>query len=190
MAAYIDRPGVEARTRAVTLGTFPARVLEPADALIQVALHLVFCTPISGEAMKLLLDVLYLAREISDWGVVIERAKKWRVANAVGLVLALSDELFGLPEAQSAILQLRPGALRRWLIRPFVNPAALLADRNLGKVRLRWLFRLSMVDRPRDAMRVVFHGIWPEKAWLKMRYGQSNWRAWAVHMMRSFVGKI
>jgi hypothetical protein len=120
---------------------------------------------------------------------VVERAKKWHVANAVGLVLAMSDELFGLPEARSAILQLRPGALRRWLIRPFVNPAALLADRDPGKVRLRWLFRLSMLDRPQDAMRVLFRGIWPEEAWIKMRYGHSNWRVRAEHAMRSLVGK-
>jgi hypothetical protein len=188
--AYIDRSSVETRTRPVILGSFSARVLEPTDALIQVALHLVFCSPLSGEAIRPLMDIFLLGHKINDWNIVIERAKQWHVADGIGLVLALSDKLFGLPDARSAIRQLRPNTIRQGMVQPFVSTSSLLNPRDEVKIHMRWIFRLALVDRFKDILRILFWGIWPEEKWLTMVYGQSNWRIRVEHVMRSLGGKI
>lgn len=186
----VDRAGVEARARTVTLAGCPARVLEPADALIQIAVHLATNHYMSGSVLRSLLDVVALAQEVRDWNDVAGRAVRWRVANTVGLVLATCDALIGLPEARSAVARLRPSALRRTLIQPFVNPASVLAARNLRTTRLRWLFLFALADRPLDALRLLFRLIWPEDASLRILYGRSTWRVRAGYLLRPFVRRI
>jgi hypothetical protein len=54
----------------------------------------------------------------------------------------------------------------------------------------RFVLQLLLVDRPRDALRLIFRALWPEADWLAARYGRAGvgvrWR----HLLAAVRGKI
>lgn len=109
-----------------------------------------------------------------DWAAVAERARRWRVGTAVWVVLDLAERLIGLPGVDEALVRLRPSAVRRALLRRLVSPESVLAGRDLRSSRARYLILLLLVDRPRDAVHLVFRALWPERQWLEARYGDPS----------------
>lgn len=104
----------------------------------------------------------------------VERARAWRLAAAVGLALELLTTLFPLPAAApaGAALRLTPG--RRWLVGRFTSPAQVLAGENITRSRRRLLFQLALVDRPADVAALLARSVWPERQWLAARYGRTG----------------
>jgi hypothetical protein len=83
-----------ARRRATRLGLTSAPVLDPVDAFVHVCLH----AAMSGaDRMLMLLDVDQLCRQALDWDALVERARQWRAASAVGLVLRRTRSVLGTP---------------------------------------------------------------------------------------------
>ncbi len=129
-----------------------------------------------------LLDIVLEARaRPPDWTILVERAQQWRVATAVWLAFDLAVELFGFDEARPACAKLAPSHVQQFLVRRFVTPRSVLGLRNLTRLGLvHFIFQLSLVDRPRDAVRLVGRALWPEDVWLTARYGQygaqQRWR--------------
>lgn len=149
-----------------------ARRLATEDAVIQTAFHIVV-NQFGQRPLRGMLDLAVIARaRRPDWDVVAERAATWRLGVAIGVVLDLTDRLFGLPGAGSGIARLRPSALRRALLRAFVTPGALLEGRDLTRPMVRHPFLLALADRPRDAARLLGRALWPEDWWLAARYGR------------------
>ncbi len=93
------------------------------------------------------------------------------MATALWLVLSLTVDLAGLGEAAEAAWQLQPAGLRRRLIGCFANAESLVMMRELSKSKWRYVFLLLLVDRGRDAVKLVFRALWPEREWLIARYG-------------------
>jgi len=149
------------------------RQLSAEDMVIHVALHsAVHSQFLPPWSLRSMMDVALTAQARPvDWTVVAERARRWRVATALWAVLDLAERLIGLPGAEAALARLRPSLLRRRLLARFVSPESVLAGQDLTTGRARYLLLLLLVDRFRDAVRLVFRTLWPEDAWLAARYG-------------------
>ncbi len=187
--ACVDEKGI--RERAVPLtSSWPALTLAPEDSLIQLAIHFAVNHQLATPWLRALVDVALLARaQPVDWDVVVERARVWRVSTAVWLVLKLAVELTGLKEAASAVARLSPSPLRHWLLGLFANEQSLINLRNITRTPLRFVYQLLLIDRGRDAARLFFRALWPEREWLAARYGQTGVMMQLCHLAHALQGK-
>ena len=188
--AAVDRAGVRTRVRTVTIATQPVLALAPEDALIQLAVHMGISHQMSLHPLRSLVDIALLAQQGIDWPVVVERARAWRVGAVVGTVLALASDLFDLPELASPAAALAPPAWQRRLLRRFVTPETILARPDLSSQKSRFLYLLSVTDRPVDAANLLLRAVWPERRWLAARYGQAGLRVRARHAAGALRGQI
>jgi len=189
--AAIDVDAVRHRIVRTRLVGEAAHILAPEDAIVQSALHTVVNHQLSMSPLRALVDIALLARHTPiDWTVILQRARTWRVATAVWLVLSLAVDLAGLQEAAEAARELQPSALRRWLIGRFANAGSLVMMRDLSASQWRYVFLLLLIDRGRDALRLIFRALWPERAWLIARYGRCTFTTRLRHLFDAAQGKI
>jgi len=188
--ANVDRTGVRSRVRTVTIATHPVLALAPEDALIQLAVHMGINHQMSLHPLRSLVDIALLAQQGMDWAVVVERARAWRVSAVVGTVLALASDLFALPELASPAAALAPPVWQRRLLRRFVTPETILARPDLSSQKSRFLYLLSVIDRPVDAANLLLRAVWPEPRWLAARYGQTGLRVRVRHAAGALRGQI
>jgi hypothetical protein len=168
-----------------------AHILAPEDAIVQSALHTVVNHQLSMSPLRALVDIALLARrQPVDWSAIAQRAQTWRVATAVWLVLSLAVELAGLEEAAGAARELQPSALRRRLIGRLANAGSLVTMRDLSVSNWRYVFLLLLVDRRRDAVKLIFRALWPEREWLIARYGHYSFTTRLRHLFDAARGKI
>jgi hypothetical protein len=181
------------RTRAIStqLAGERTQILAPEDAIIQSAVHTAVNHQMSLFALRALLDVTAMARAATvDWSAVVQRAREWRMATAVWLVLSLAVELAGLEEAVKAVRELQPSTLRRRILHFFVNPETLIEMRNLSSGRRRFLYLLLLIDRVPDAFRLLGRTLWPDAAWLKTRYGRATVKVRVWHLLDAVRRRI
>lgn len=174
--ARVDPEAVWKRSEPVAPGRHARRLCRE-DTVLQVALHIVGSqfleSPLRG-----LMDIAVMARAWPlDWVRASERARAWRVATALWLVLDLADSLIGAREVRTAARRLRPSFLREQLLRRLVTPESLLFGAGPVSSRARYLLLLLLVDRSRDVLGIVSRTLWPEKRWLSARYGRPISRA-------------
>jgi hypothetical protein len=187
----IDDADLWARAVPATLADQPALILSPEDNLLQVAVHQAINHNMSAPWLRGLVDIALLARHYPiDWNVIVQRARTWRVATAVWLVLSLAVDLAGLQEAAEAARELQPSALRRWLLGRFANAGSLVMMRDLSTSKWRYVFLLLLIDRGRDAQRLVCRALWPEREWLIARYGRYTFTTRLRHLFDAARGKI
>jgi hypothetical protein len=105
--------------------------------------------------------------------------------------------LCGLDEAAETARQLAPSWLRQRLIGLFANAQSLVDMRDLSKSKWRYVYLLLMVDRKRDAVKLVYRALWPENEWLQARYGSDattggrrGWRLRLRHLFDAARGRI
>ena len=177
-SAAIDDEGLWARREPLE-GTPGLFQLAAEDTILHLAIHLAVNHQFGLYPLRSLVDIARTAQQRAvDWHTVARRARNWRVATATWSVLALLDDLIGSSGAAPALAALRPGPLRRRLLARLVNPHRLLHQQDVRGTRARYLLLLLLVDRPRDAARLIFRTLRPEPAWLEARYGRqtSRWR--------------
>jgi hypothetical protein len=190
-AASPDVPAIRSRLRATQLVGEPVQILAPEDAILQSAVHAAINHQMSMSPLRGLVDVTLLARHYPiDWNLIVQRARDWRVATALWLVLSLAVDLAGLAAAAEAARQLQPSALRCRLIHHFANAESLVMMRDLSASKWRYVFLLLLVDRPRDAVKLVFRALWPERDWLIARYGQYTFTTRLRHLFDAARGRI
>jgi hypothetical protein len=158
-------------------GSEQVRQLAAEDMIIQVAAHLAVNHRFSVGTMQGLMDIAQMvqARPV-NWDVVAERARAWRLRTAVWAALDLTAQLIGLPGAEGALVDLRPSLARRVLLQRLVSPVSVLEGKDLRGHWTRYLIWLLLVDRPRDAVHLVFRTLWPDREWLAARYGEGQTR--------------
>lgn len=189
--AAVDKAGLRCRAIPVTLAGRPAWTLAPEDAIIQLAVHLAVNHQMAYPGVRGLLDVALVAAAAGvDWHAIAARARAWRVATPTWLVLSLADELFGLPTATAAVAALRPSEARRLLLARFTGSAAVMAGRDITHSPLRLVYQLLLVDRPADAVRLVWRALWPEADWLAARYGSTAFRVRLRHFLAASRGHV
>ncbi len=189
--AAVDEAAVRGRATPVAPFGPLARALAPEDAVIQLAAHLAVNHQFAYPWVRGLVDVALLIRaQAVDWGVIAERARAWRLGVATWLVLHLTAEMLGLDEAAPALERLKPASLRRRLLGYMVDPSSLLAMRDLTRGPQRFLLQLLLVDRRRDAVRLVWQALWPEDRWLMDRYGSATASVRWRHLRSALRGRV
>lgn len=189
--AAVDNEGIRSRARVTQIAGCDALIPAPEDAAIQLAVHLAVNHQMAFPGVRGLLDLALLARTSNlDWTAVAARAQEWRVATATWLVLRLAAELFGLAGTEAALVSLAPPAGRRVVLQRFVDGPHLLEGRDMTGGSRRLAFQLLLVDRARDAARLVGRTLWPEEEWLRMRYGSAGAGVRGRHLARAARGAV
>ncbi len=189
--AAVEDAEIRCRSRTIEVLGCEAWTLAAEDAVIQLAVHLAVNHQMGYPGVRGLLDVVLLARTAHiDWEAVVDRSRAWRVKTAVWLVLRLAEELLGLYEAAGAIAALAPAPRRRAAISRFVDGQHVLEGRDMTGGPQRLAFQLLLVDRMRDAVRLISRTLWPEDAWLRTRYGANGPAVRARHLASAVRGKV
>jgi hypothetical protein len=189
--AAIDHPGILCRARPTRIAGCAAWTMAPEDALIQLAVHLAVNHQMAYPGIRGLLDVALLSRaETVNWSELAPRAQGWRVAAATWQVLAMTDDLLGLAGASEAIATLAPAAPQQASLRRFVSQETVLAGKDMTGGPRRFAYQLALVDRPRDAARLVGRTLWTENGWLTARYGSAGPTVRVRHLARAARGRI
>jgi len=185
----VDHAGIWQRRSPVALDGQDFCMMAPEDALIHLCLHQAINHQFSTPWLRNLLDVhLLLATFPLDWTQVAARATTWRLATVVWTVLSLAQRLFDTAVPDAFLQSLAPPRWRRWLIDRLRLDEALFAMRPGGYGYRRFLVQMALVDRARDAVELLWRGLFPETAWLQARYGvapgASVWRLRLSHVWR------
>ena len=189
--ARVNEAVIRARCQPVEAAGVRAWTLSPEDHLIQVAVHNAVNHQLSLSALRNIVDVALLVRhQPLDWVAVVQRAREWRVATATWLVLSLAVDLCGLTEAAEAMQQLAPSRLRQKLIGLFASAESLVEMRDLSKSKWRYVYLLLLVDRARDAMKLIYRALWPEDEWLQARYNRAELGTRLRHLFNAARGRI
>lgn len=189
--AAVDHREIFCRARSARIAGCEAWVMAPEDALIQLAVHLAVNHQMAYPGLRGLLDVALLGRaEKVDWFALAARAREWRVATATWLVLTFTESLLGLPGSELAVAMLAPAAGKQAAIRRFVTEETVLAGKDITGGPRRFAYQLAIVDRPRDAARLVGRTLWPERGWLQARYGSAGPVIRVRHLTSAARGRI
>ena len=158
-----------------------ARQLAAEDAIIHIAIHLAVNHQMSMSGLRTLLDLDAVRHKLTvDWETVALRAKDWRVATAMWIVLSMLAHIFGDPDNKLPLQELRPSPLRRWVLEKFVTPQGLCDGLVIREGPIRFIFLLTLVDKPLDALRLVWRTFFPDRRWFTLRYGLQNAPQWRV----------
>jgi hypothetical protein len=170
------------------------RQLSPEDTVIQLCIHLAVNHQMSENGLRTLLDLDYARRAWRiDWPVVGQRAKAWQVSYATWLVLKLLSDALGDPENQLPLSELAPSAPRQFALSCFVSVRRLAKGIHLSSGPRRFLLLLLLVDRPIDFFGLLRRGLFPDTAWLTLRYGlltAPRWRIWLQRIFHSVLVSI
>ena len=172
--------------RSLPLDGGPTRRLSPEDTVIHLCVHLAVTHQMSGVGLRTLVDLDYARRKWTiDWKEVAQRTRAWRVSCATWLVLHALAELFGDPEHELPLAELAPSRLRQSALARFASPRLFAEGLDLSSGPMRFLFLLSLVDRPRDAAFLVWRALFPDRLWLTLRYESPNASAWRICRLRA-----
>jgi hypothetical protein len=185
----IENEAIWQRRIEVSIAGCSAHVMAPEDTLIHLALHQAINHQFSHPWLRGLLDVhLVILHQAPDWDQLVARARAWRVATVTWSMLDLVTRLLGTPVPETVLRSLAPSPWRRWGIGRLQLEQGLLEMWPGGYRHRRFLVQLLLVDRTRDATRLLWRGLFPEPAWLSARYGVSTpgavWRARLAHPWR------
>jgi hypothetical protein len=159
-------------------------MLRPAaeDLVLHASVHLAVNHQMSDAVMRTMLDItLVLRTREMDWEALAHRAKEWRVATAVWLVLSLVSEFLGDPEARLPLRTIAPSRFRQRVLRWFVPGIPPSGSPRLAEGPRKFLYQLCLVDRPIDIIRLLWRGLFPDRTWLVLRYKLQDaprWRIW------------
>jgi hypothetical protein len=161
------------------------RQLQPEDAFIHVAIHLAINHQMSMSALRTMLDLHMLRMKLKiDWNLVVDRAKTWRVATPMWLVVDSMMRLFGDDvELSAALTKVRPSLFRRWCLQRFFSPEGGITGDKITGLR-KFVFLILLVDHPRSALQLAKHSLWPDRTWLTLRYGLTDAPAWRIALQR------
>ncbi len=171
VTAAVDQDGIWQRRVPVGLDGRAYPTLAPEDTLIHLCIHQAVNHQFAAPWLRNLLDVHQVTASYDlDWGAVADRSAAWRVATVVWTTLDLATRLLGTAVPAATMQQMEPSGLRRRLLAALHLDQALLAPRQGGYGHRRFLIQLALVDRLRDAARLLLRGAFPEAAWLRARY--------------------
>ncbi len=188
----VEARALWAAARPLDAGGTQALQLSPEDTLIHLCLH----PPMHhGYAVPLraYVDIDWLvAGEGTDqfWRRVVERAGQFRARIAIYWGLRCAQDLFGTPVPAGVLAALAPGALRRRLL---VRLASLDEERVWAGVEWQpnglhqLLIYAALMERPRDALGMVWTILFPGQEWLAVRYGlEGNWKTRLYGLVHPF----
>ena len=158
--------------RSISVSGTTVRILSPEDNLLQVSLHTAKHSYVRAPGMRLHTDVDRIVRyQLIDWNVFLKYVLDLQVETAVYFSLIIPKALFGTLIPDEVLTRLKPPAWKAKLISSWLKKAGLFNpdERKFGKLKYI-LFNILLYDD--------FNGLWkavfPEKKWMKERYGFKN----------------
>lgn len=164
--ANIDIDALWQRREEIEVAGCQVYRLSAEDMILHLAAHLAVNAHFGPHAaIRGCIDIILASKAWPvDWQRLVERAQEWRVTTALWLVLQLCDDLIGI-DTHGALAQLQPSTIRRHYLQRLVSVDSILAGRNLSPTMWRIPLILSLVDRPRDALKFIFRMLWPDPEW-------------------------
>jgi hypothetical protein len=188
----VEHDALWAAARILDAGGTQALQLSAADMLIHLCLH----PPMHhGYAVPLrtYVDIDWMVdREGADefWRSVVERAKQFRARLVVYWGLRRAQDLLGTPVPGGVMAALAPGVLRRRLL---ARLAPLDEERVWAGVDQQpsglhqLLIYAALMERPWDALGMVWVILFPGQKWLSVRYGlEGKWQPWLYGFLHPF----
>ncbi len=173
------------RCRISYLDGIPYAVLCPEDQLIHVLYHFVVNHHLGTPGARALLDA---ARSLEvwppSWEEVVTRARAWRVRTPLWVGLVLVRHFFPDHVPGMVVHALRPPRWQRSLLHRLLPPPDTLLFPRPVVGRRRYLLNLALCDTPRLWVRLLTWSLWPERAWMGARYGNTGIRARLQHPWR------
>lgn len=191
LTTRIDEAAVWARTTRSALLDQPVRLLAPEDAVLHLLVHAGVNHQFSLAVLRTCVDVALLARATPlAWAAIADRAQQWRIATVTWLGLTLAVDLIGLAEARSILPRLAPARWRQAALQRIVTPRQIVDQQDWRAGRQRFMLLLLLVDRKRDAIKLIFRTLWPERAWLAARYGRCTCATRWQHLFGALRGRV
>jgi hypothetical protein len=187
--ARIDEQMIWQRTLPYTGENVRQLCLE--DAIIHVCVHLAVNHQMSLSCLRTLMDLQYARQRLNiDWSTLALRSRDWRVSSATWLVLQTLADMFGDPEKQLPLRDLAPSSLRRLILGRFVSLRTILEGHLISSGHQRFIFLTALVDHPGDIIGLLRQAVFPDRTWLKLRYGLQDapqWRVWLQCLWHPFL---
>lgn len=158
--------------RSVAIEGTRVRLLSPEDNLLQVSLHTAKHTYVRAPGFRLHTDVDRIARRQKiDWDVFLSRVEKLQVRTAVYFSLAIPALIFGTPIPSEVLKRLEPSPPKKALVMRWIERAGLFNpdERKFGRAAFV-LFTSLMYDD----FGGFWRGMFPDREWMRERYGFSN----------------
>ena len=167
----VDHAGIWGRRRPFARGGATGATMATEDLLLHVCVHFGVNHQFTVSGLRSVLDVHLLAKEGDlDWDAVARRAREWRIATVTWTALSLAVTFFDAPVPAATLEALRPGRVRRALIRFLRLEEGIVATRPGGYNWRRGLLWLVMTDRLSSVARFVGRAVVPETEWLRIRH--------------------
>ena len=161
------------------------RQLSAEDAIIHLCIHLAVNHQMSMSGLRTMIDLDVARKNLNiDWQIVVHRAKQWHVATSMWLVLNILNQIFGDSKKQLPLKELQPSLLHQWLLCLFVSPQALCDGLDIRESSKRFVFLFALLDKPLDAIMLLWRTIVPDPSWFTLRYGLQNAPRWRIIMQR------
>ena len=177
----VDVEALWERARPLSVGHTQTLQLSPEDTLIHLCLHPALHDGFAGP----LIGTVDMDRVIrtagSDapsasafWTRVVERTVRFRVRTAVAYGLLAARRLLATPVPDDVLSALRPSRPRLDLLQrlaPLDVPSIMDRTGRAPTGARQLLLYAVLMDRPRDAAGMVRRILFPDSAWLTVRYG-------------------
>jgi hypothetical protein len=175
----VDMTGLWARSIPVDgAGGLWTAYLSPYDMLAHLCLH----QALHGlHLMHGFLDIDLFIRRLPadwDWARFARLAAQWQIRSAAYHSLLFCKYFMGTPFPEEALARLDPGKGARWRVSSLVTAHALLAGRPTLGSRFPSLVRLALVDSYWRIIRLAFQVAFPDKTWVRQRYGGDKTLLW------------
>lgn len=163
----------ELMARSIPIPGTAVRLLAPEDNLLQVALHTAKHSYVRAPGFRLHLDVERIVRAYPDlgWDVFAQRVEALQVKTAVYFSLAIPKELFGTPIPEHVLTRLRPARWKEALITRWLNRVGLFNPHERKFSKAGYVVFTSLLY---DDLRGFWRGLFPDKTWMRERYGFST----------------
>ncbi|MFZ2487480.1 MAG: nucleotidyltransferase family protein [Anaerolineae bacterium] len=167
----VDHAAMWQRRSSVMLGQQPFSTTAPEDTLIHLCVHQAINHQFQTPALRNLLDIHLLAVSGAlNWSLVAERAQAWRLKTVVWTVLDLARQLFATPVPAMVIQDVQPPLLQQQIIKKLALQKIILRAETASYSFKRFLIQFTMIDRPADAVYLIWRSIYPEADWLNALY--------------------
>lgn len=162
----------ELMERSVPIEGTAVRLLAPEDNLLQVALHTAKHTYVRAPGFRLHTDVDRIARrQAIDWQLFTERVVKLQVKTAVYFSLAIPKMIFGTPIPDEVLRRIRPARWKEQAISRWLQRAGIFNPDEQKFSRPGYIAFTSLLY---DDHSGLWRGVFPDRAWMRERYGFDN----------------
>jgi hypothetical protein len=148
----------------------PALTMHPVDHLLYLCWHYRFH---SFSRLLWLYDLVMIVRsggDYFDWDMLVERARRQKLATTVYYCLTWCHDLFGVAIPERVWIALKPPALCRLIVERFALPDAARALATRQGYMHRVLAHHMMVDHAGELLKVGLRTLFPSRAAIGQRY--------------------